>query len=123
MEETTQHVWCIMVYCFQKGKNATEMQKKIWAVYGESAVTNGICQKWFVKFHAADFSLDNECSTVGQSTVEVDSDQIETLIENNQCYTRWEIDSQHTQNIQINKAIGENEKCVFYFTAKGILTF
>ena len=24
-------------------------------------------------------------------------------------------DSQHTQYIQINKAIGENEKCVFYF--------
>ena len=24
-------------------------------------------------------------------------------------------DSQHTQNIQINKVTGENEKCVFYF--------
>ena len=27
-------------------------------------------------------------------------------------------DSQHTQNIQINKVIGENEKCVFSLTAK-----
>ena len=27
-------------------------------------------------------------------------------------------DSQHTENIQINKVIGENEKCVFYFTEK-----
>ena len=27
-------------------------------------------------------------------------------------------DSQHTQNIQINKVIGENEKCVFYFMEK-----
>ena len=27
-------------------------------------------------------------------------------------------DSQHTQNIQINKVIGENVKCVFYFTEK-----
>ena len=27
-------------------------------------------------------------------------------------------DSQHTQNIQINKVIVENEKCVFYFTEK-----
>ena len=25
-------------------------------------------------------------------------------------------DSQHTQNNQINKGIGEKEKCVFYFT-------
>ena len=26
--------------------------------------------------------------------------------------------SQHTQNTQINEVIGENEKCVFYFTEK-----
>ena len=26
--------------------------------------------------------------------------------------------SQHTQNIQTNKVIGEKEKCVFYFTKK-----
>ena len=65
MEENKQCFWHIRIYFFKKGKNTTEMQKKIWAVYGESAVTNGICQKWFVKFHAADFSLDNECSMVG----------------------------------------------------------
>ena len=27
-------------------------------------------------------------------------------------------DSRHTRNIQINEVIGENEKCVFYFTEK-----
>ena len=27
-------------------------------------------------------------------------------------------DSWHTHNIQINKVIGEDEKCVFYFTEK-----
>ena len=48
MEEDTQHFWCIMLYYFKKGKNATEMQKKICAVYGESTVK--MCQKWFVKF-------------------------------------------------------------------------
>ena len=34
-----QHFWCIMLQCFKKGKNATEMQKKICAVYGEGPVT------------------------------------------------------------------------------------
>ena len=48
-----------------------------------------MCQKWFVKFHAGDFSLDN-APWLGRP-VEVDSNQIETLIENNQHYTRWEI--------------------------------
>ena len=55
--------WHVMLYYFKKGKNATEMQKKtkiqICAVYGEGAVTDQTCQKWFVKFHAGDFSLDN----------------------------------------------------------------
>ena len=38
--EDIQHFWHIMLYYFQKGNNATEMQKKICAVYGEGAVTD-----------------------------------------------------------------------------------
>ena len=32
-------------------------------------------------------------------------------------------DREHTQNIQINKVIGENEKCVFYFMEKTHMDF
>ena len=32
-------------------------------------------------------------------------------------------ESPHTQNMQIDKVIGENEKCVFDFTEKTIWTF
>ena len=73
-----------MLYYFKKGKNATEMQKKICAVYGEGAVTDQTCQKWFVKFRAGDFSLD-DAVWLGR-TVEVDSSHIKSLIENNQHY-------------------------------------
>ena len=38
-----------MLYYFNKGKNTTEMQKKICAASGEGAVTDRTCQKWFVK--------------------------------------------------------------------------
>ena len=38
IEENMQHVLCIMLYYFKKGKNATETQKMICAVYGEGAV-------------------------------------------------------------------------------------
>ena len=42
-----------MLYYFKKGKNAIEMQKnekntkkeKIWALYGENAVTEQMCPK------------------------------------------------------------------------------
>ena len=52
MEEHIQHFQCVMLYYFKKGKDATEThtQKKICVVYGEGAVTDQTCQKWFAKF-------------------------------------------------------------------------
>ena len=58
-------------------------------MYGEGAVTDQMCQKWLVKFHAGDFSLDNAAQPCKPG--EVNNDQIETLIENNQHYSMWEI--------------------------------
>ena len=66
-----------MLYYLKKGKKETEMHKKICALYGEGAVTDQMCQKWFAKFCVGDFSLDN-APCLGRP-VEVDSDQIETL--------------------------------------------
>ena len=34
-------------------------KKKICTVYGEGAVTEWMCQKWFAKFCAEDFLRDN----------------------------------------------------------------
>ena len=45
-----QHFQCIMLYNFKKEKNATEMQKRIYAVCGEGAMIDRMCQKWFAKF-------------------------------------------------------------------------
>ena len=102
MEEKKQHFWHIMLYYFKKGKNTTEAQKKICVVYGEGAVTDRMCQKWFVKFRAGDFSLDN--APRSGRPVEVDSDQIETLIENNQPYTTRQI----ANILKISKSSIEN---------------
>ena len=44
-------------------------------------MTDRTCQKWFAKFHVGDFSV-GDSSQLGRP-VEVDSDQIKTLIENN----------------------------------------
>ena len=34
-------------------------KKKICAMYGEGAVIGQMCQKWFAKFQAGNFSLDD----------------------------------------------------------------
>ena len=64
-------------------------KKKICAVYGEGAVTDRMCQKWFVKFCAGDLSLDN--APWSGRPAEIGSHQIKTLIENNQRSTTWKI--------------------------------
>ena len=58
-------------------------------MYGEGAVTDRMCQKWFAKLRAGDFSLDN--APRSGRPVEVDSNHIQTLIENSQHYTMGEI--------------------------------
>ena len=85
-DENTQH---IRLSYFKNDKIATEMKKKICTVYGEGTVTDQMCQKWFEKFHATDFLLDDAPQSGGP--VEVDSDQIKTLIESNKCYITWDI--------------------------------
>ena len=85
VEDKKQHFQHILLYYFKKGEDATETQKQICEVYGEGAVTDRTCQKWFVKFRAGNFLLDDTPWSGRQ--VEVDSDQIKTLVENNQHYT------------------------------------
>ena len=60
IEENTQHFQCIVLYYLKKGRNATETHtEKTYAVYGQSAVTDQMHQKWCAKFRAGDFSLGN----------------------------------------------------------------
>ena len=65
-------------------------------------MTDRMCQKWFAKFHAGDFSLNN-APQLGKP-VEVDSDQIETLIESSEGFTMREI----ADILRISKSSIEN---------------
>ena len=68
MEENMQHFQHIMFIISRKVKMQL-CKKKICAVYGEGAVTDQPCQKWFVKFCARDFLLDDAPrSTVGKAS-------------------------------------------------------
>ena len=75
-----------------------------------------MCQKWFAKFCAGDFSLEDAQWLGGQ--VEIDSDQSETLIEKSQCSTMWDV----TDIIKISKSIKllVKMKRVFYFMEKNL---
>ena len=62
----------------RKVKTQLEGKKMICVVYGEAAVIDRTCQKWFAKFCARYFSLVDAPRL--DRPVEVDRDQIEMLI-------------------------------------------
>ena len=76
---------------FQKVKTQPKCKKKkkIRAVYEEGAMTDRTRKKWFAQFHAGDFLLDY--APWLDRPVEVDSYQIETLIEKSQRFITQEI--------------------------------
>ena len=80
MGENKQHFWHTTFIISRKVKTQLNC-KKICVVCGEGAVADQTCQKWFTQFRTGDISLDNASQL--SRPVEVDSDQIETLIENN----------------------------------------
>ena len=105
-----RHFWQIMLHHFKKGKKQLK-HKKMCAVYGEGAVTERTCQKWFAQFRAGDSSLDDALPGRPAGT---DSNQIETLMENNPHYTTKEI----ADTLKLSKPIPllvKNETCIFYF--------
>ncbi|XP_011883505.1 PREDICTED: histone-lysine N-methyltransferase SETMAR-like [Vollenhovia emeryi] len=62
-------------------KNARQACEKLRKVYGENALQERQCQRWFAKFRAGDFDV-NDAPRSGRP-VEVDDDQIKALIEAN----------------------------------------
>ena len=65
-------------------KNATQAANKICTVYDEDAVAERTVRKWFARFKAGDFNLEDQEHPGRPSTT--DEDQIKTLIENNPRY-------------------------------------
>ena len=87
-------------------------------MYGEGAVTDQTCQKWFSKFHTGNFFLDN--APWSDRPVEVDRDEVKTLTGNNQCYTTWEM----ADILKISKSINLLVKmCLLFYEKKPTCTF
>ena len=54
------HFRHLMLYEFRKGSSVTIAMKNICAVYGENALSSRTCRKWFQRFRAGNFCLEDE---------------------------------------------------------------
>ncbi|XP_012060168.1 PREDICTED: histone-lysine N-methyltransferase SETMAR-like [Atta cephalotes] len=70
---------------YPESKKATQAANKICAVYGDGAIAERTVRKWFARFKAGDFNLEDQ-ERPGRPSI-TDEDQIKTLIENNPRYT------------------------------------
>lgn len=95
MEGKNVYFRCISLFYFRKGKNASQTHKKICAVYGENAVSESVCRKWFQKFRCGDFDL-QDAPRFGRP-VTTDPDQIKALIDSDRHLTTTQIG--HNLNI------------------------
>ena len=82
MEENKQHFWYILLCYFKKGKNAAENSKKI-VQYMETVLWLIECIKSGLQSFMLEISPWMMMLLGRGRPVEVDSNQIETLIENN----------------------------------------
>ena len=78
MEPTNEQFRHILLYYSRKGKNATQVAKKLRDVLGDEALKGRQCQNWFRKFRSGVFSFKDEPRS-GRPN-EVDDDQIKALI-------------------------------------------
>ena len=89
MEIPDVHFRHILLYYFQKGKNAVQARKKLYNVYGENSLTERQCQNWFARFRSGDFYL-KDAPRSGRPT-QVDEDKIKAMLENNRPSTTRKI--------------------------------
>lgn len=89
MEINNVHYRHILLYYFKKGKRAADAHKKICRVYGDDALTERVCQKWYAKFRSGNFDV-NDAPRSGRPT-EITSSDVKAIIEVNPSTTVREI--------------------------------
>lgn len=74
---------------YRKNKNAVQIRKRLYAVYGENVLTKRQCQNWFSKFLSCNFDL--KAAPRSARPVEADEHQINTLVDANRRITTRDI--------------------------------
>ena len=78
----------VLLHCFNMKKTAAESHRILVEVYGEHALAERTCQKWFARFKSGDFGLEDE-ERPGQPK-KFEDEELEALLDDDCCQTQEE---------------------------------
>lgn len=81
MGKKKTHIRYCMLYEFNRGSTATEATRNIHSAYGEKAVDDCTCRRWFFKFPSDDTTLTDK-SRSGRP-IEFDDEALQALLDAN----------------------------------------
>ena len=79
----------VLLHYFNMKKTAAESHRILVKVYGEHALAERTCQKWFARFKSGDFGLEDE-EPPGQLK-KFEDEELEALLDEDCCQTQEEL--------------------------------
>ena len=79
----------VLLHYFNMKKTAAESHRILVELYGEHALAEQTCQKWFVRFKSGDFGLEDEESPGHLKKFE--DEELEALLDEDCCQTQEEL--------------------------------
>ena len=79
----------VLLHYFNRKKTAAEIHRILVKVYGEHALAERTCQKWFARFKSGGFELDDE-ERPGQPK-KFEDEELEALLDEDYCQTQEEL--------------------------------
>ena len=76
----------VLLHYFNMKKTAAESHRILLEVYGEHALAERTCQKWFARFKSSDFGLEDE-ERPGQPK-KFEDEELEALLDEDCCQTQ-----------------------------------
>ena len=104
----------VLVHYFNMKKSAAESHRILVEVYGQHALAERTCQKWFARFKSGDFSLEDE-ERPGQPR-KFEDEELEALLDEDRCQTQEEL----TESLGVTQAaISKRLKAARYIYKQG----
>jgi Transposase. len=79
----------VLLHYFNMKKSAAESHSILMAVYGDRALSERTCQKWFARFKSGDFDLEDQGRA--RCPKKFEDAELETLLDEDPCQTQEEL--------------------------------